>query len=106
LTHVEPYFHPDDRPIAEKEIHGTGAASGNMTPKFLIVRPDGAVRIIKATSCTIRSQTGVALRMTGTNIDITDRRQAELELETTSRNHLEKLVEERTQALADARESG
>jgi len=95
-------LHPDDRPIAEKEIQAVLRGEREYDAEFRIVRPDGAVRIIKATSRTIRSQTGVALRMIGTNIDITDRRLAEQELEQ-HRNHLEKLVEERTQALADAR---
>ncbi|MBK8801887.1 MAG: PAS domain-containing protein [Fibrobacteres bacterium] len=41
--------------------------------EFRIVRPDGAIRILKAQSQTQRDADGKALRMIGVNIDITDR---------------------------------
>jgi PAS domain S-box-containing protein len=73
-------LHPDDRQFAEGEIQAALRGEREYAPEFRIVRPDGAIRIIKADSKTIRDSSGKALRMIGTNIDITQRRQAAEEL--------------------------
>jgi len=70
-------LHPDDRQFTEGEIQAALRGEREYAPEFRIVRPDGVVRVIKATSQTIRDQDGKALRMIGTNIDITERKQAE-----------------------------
>lgn len=96
-------LHPDDRPYTEGEIQAALRGEREYAPEFRIIRPDGTVRIIKATSQTIRSEDGKALRMIGTNIDITERKQAEEEILKLNTD-LEQKVAARTAELADANE--
>ena len=70
-------LHPEDRAYAEGEIQAALRGERNYEPEFRIVRPDGTVRIIKAESKTIRDKNGKAVRMVGTNIDITERKRME-----------------------------
>jgi PAS domain S-box-containing protein len=74
-------LHPDDRQFTEGEIQAALRGEREYAPEFRIVRPDGAVRIIQAVSQTFRDQNGKAVRMIGTNTDITERKQAEQERE-------------------------
>jgi len=94
-------LHPDDRQFTETEIQAALHGEREYAPEFRIVRPDGAVRVIKATSQTIRDQDGKALRMIGTNIDITERKQAEIEILKLNAE-LEEKVAKRTEELAVA----
>jgi PAS domain S-box-containing protein len=73
-------LHPDDRQFTEGEIQAALRGEREYAPEFRVVRPDGTVRVMKATSQTIRDQDGRPLRMIGTNIDITERKQTENEL--------------------------
>ncbi len=73
-------LHPDDRRFTADEIQAALRGEREYAPEFRIVRPDGTIRIIKAVSKTIRDSKGKALRMVGTNIDITEQREAEAEL--------------------------
>jgi diguanylate cyclase (GGDEF)-like protein/PAS domain S-box-containing protein len=94
-------LHPDDRQFTESEIQAALRGEREYAPEFRIVRPDGAIRVLKATSQTIRDQDGKALRMIGTNIDITERKRAEEEILELNAD-LEKKVVERTAELATA----
>ncbi|MBC7877081.1 MAG: diguanylate cyclase [Anaerolineales bacterium] len=94
-------LHPDDRQFTDGEIQAALHGEREYAPEFRILRPDGIVRVIKATSQTIRDQDGKALRMIGTNIDITERKQAEEEIIKLNTN-LEMKVAERTDELAAA----
>jgi PAS domain S-box-containing protein len=96
-------LHPDDRKYAEAEIQAALRGEREYAPEFRIVRPDGTDRVIKATSQTMRDQDGKALRMIGTNIDITERKQADRQLKEYS-EHLAEMVEERTNDLRQAQE--
>ncbi len=69
--------HPDDLQYAENEIQAALRGEREYAPEFRIVRPDGGVRIIKASSITTYDANGQALRMVGTNIDITERKHLE-----------------------------
>jgi PAS domain S-box-containing protein len=73
-------YHPDDRPAAErvwKELR-EGKNSGRFQAR--IVRPGGAIRWVEAGGEATRDSEGRILRMFGTVLDITDRRQVEDEL--------------------------
>lgn len=69
--------HPDDRTHINGEIQAALRGEREYAAEFRIVRSDGTVRIISAASQTIRDQDGTALRMIGTNIDITEHKLAE-----------------------------
>ena len=70
-------LHPDDRQLAEDEIQAALRGEREYGQEFRIVQPDGTVRILLAASQTIRDKDGNALRMIGTNIDITERKRVE-----------------------------
>ncbi|MDD2899749.1 MAG: PocR ligand-binding domain-containing protein [Desulfuromonadaceae bacterium] len=72
-------LHPEDRPYAETEIQAALRGEREYTPEFRIIRPDGTVRCMKASSQTFFDDNGKPLRMIGTNIDITDQKIAEEE---------------------------
>ncbi len=70
-------LHPEDKHFVEKEIQAAFRGEKEYAPEFRIVRPDGKVRIIKASSQTLRDKNNKPLRMIGTNIDITGNKQIE-----------------------------
>jgi diguanylate cyclase (GGDEF)-like protein/PAS domain S-box-containing protein len=96
-------LHPDDRQFTDGEIQAALRGEREYAPEFRIVRPDGVVRVMKATSQTIRNQAGKALRMIGTNIDITERKRAEIEILELNAE-LEEKIRRRTAELAEANE--
>jgi PAS domain S-box-containing protein len=86
----EPYtawinaLHADDRDRCVREVESALRGETELDTEFRIVRPDGEVRYVKATARTLRAADGSAVRMTGVNIDVTERRRAELGLLETS----------------------
>ena len=78
-------LHPDDRGRSDAEVASALRGEKEFDTEFRIVRPDGEIRYLKASARTLRAAHGGALRMTGVNIDVTERRRAELKhLETSS----------------------
>ncbi|MEI8234165.1 MAG: response regulator [Verrucomicrobiota bacterium] len=73
-------LHPEDRQVAVEDTKAALRGEREYAPEFRIVRPGGAVRFIQATARIIRDQSGKALRMVGTNIDITERKLGEEKL--------------------------
>ena len=92
-------LHPDDRPFTEGEIQAALTGEREYAPEFRIIRPDGTIRYIKAVGTTFRDAGGKALRMLGTNVDITERKLTEQELNG-HRQHLAELVDTRTKELS------
>ena len=88
-------IHPDDKAHTDGEIQAALCGEREYAPEFRIIRTDGTLRFIKADSKTTRNQEGKPMRMIGTNIDITVRKQAEEEIKTLNRE-LEQRVIERT----------
>ncbi len=80
-------IHPADRAYAEGEIQAALRGEHEYAPEFRIVRPDGSIRYLKAESKTIYDRDGKPLRMIGTNIDITERKQAEEALRKSEAEH-------------------
>jgi len=70
-------IHPEDKERTEGEIQAALRGEREYAPEFRIIRPDGTIRYIKADSQTFLDEKGKPLRMIGTNIDITERKQAE-----------------------------
>ncbi len=87
---AEPYslwvqcLHPEDRVRVEGQLGRALRGEGDYDPEFRIRRPDGETRHIKANARVIRDAAGAPLRLTGVNIDITERKRAELALVQTS----------------------
>lgn len=93
-------LHPDDRQHAEGEIHAALLGERDFSAEFRIVRPDGGIRHIRAAASTFRDPQGNPLRMIGTNIDITELKQAEEGLLLLNET-LEQQVNEQTQQNID-----
>lgn len=72
-------LHPEDRQRAKAEIQVALRGEREYTPEFRIIRPDGAVRFIKAASQIFYDKNGTPLRMIGANLDITERKKGEEE---------------------------
>lgn len=96
--------HPDDKAYTDGEIQAALRGEREYAPEFRIVRPDGSIHYIKADSQTFKDQDGKPLRMIGTNIDITARKQAEAELRH-YKDELEETVQRRTAELLLARDA-
>ena len=71
--------HPDDAKTTEDATQAALRGEKEYAPEFRIVWPDGSVHYIQAAARTIRDKNGKPLRMIGTNIDITERKQLEVE---------------------------
>ncbi|MBC7779968.1 MAG: PAS domain S-box protein [Proteobacteria bacterium] len=86
----EPYalwasrVHPDDRGRVEDLLGAALRGECDFDPEFRIVWPDGQVRHLKANARVLHDRAGAVSRMTGVNIDITERKRAELDLQETS----------------------
>ena len=74
-------LHPDDKLRAEREVQRAVEGLGEFRTAFRIVRPDGAVRHIKALARTRKGDDGRVRGMVGVNRDITVLKEAERELE-------------------------
>jgi len=83
---LEPYevwstsLHPDDRERCERQLVQAREGKREFDMEFRIVRPDGEVRHLRASARVGRDAAGNAVRMTGVNLDITDRKKMDLEL--------------------------
>ncbi|MEI7430034.1 MAG: response regulator [Betaproteobacteria bacterium] len=96
------HLHPDDRSLVDNDLQAALRGEREYAPEFRIIWPDGSIHHIKANSQTFFDENGKPLRMVGTNIDVTERRQTEAEL-VRYRDHLEELVTARTLELAQAK---
>jgi PAS domain S-box-containing protein len=94
-------IHPEDKAHTDGEIQVALRGEREYAPEFRIIRTDGTIRHIKAVSRTTRDQEGKPLRMIGTNIDITELKQAEMSIRMLNQE-LEQRVAERTAQLETA----
>jgi signal transduction histidine kinase len=95
------YVHPDDAQMANDTIQAALRGENEYRAEFRIIWPDSSVRFIQAASKTFRDPNGTPLRMIGTNIDITERKQVEEEIRQLNKE-LEQRVSERTAQLESA----
>jgi two-component system sensor histidine kinase UhpB len=101
----EDYFeavHPDDREKVMRVREAAFAGTGSGDVEYRVVWPDGSVHLIFAKATVIRDESGRAIRVFGTNADITERRRAEDELARRARQ-LESLSRKLIQAQEDER---
>ena len=76
----ETAVHPEDKEAGKRAIQLAISGEKEFDTEFRVVWPNGEVRYIKAFAITHRDENGIALRMIGTNWDITDKKIAETKL--------------------------
>ncbi len=74
--------HPADRPRVQGIIEDAFQNANEFEFEHRIIRPDDVVRTLQAKGSVIRQADGSPVRMVGTGMDITDRKQIEDELQT------------------------
>ena len=70
-------LHPDDMVRGDQEIQMAISGKKDFNTEFRVLWPDGTVRYIRALAIVQRDGTGKALRMIGTNWDITNQKNTE-----------------------------
>ncbi|OKH28112.1 response regulator [Chroogloeocystis siderophila] len=73
--------HPEDRQVLEQIINTAIAQQTDYNVEFRVVWADGSIHWIAARGQVYYDETDTAIRMTGINMDITDRKHAEAELQ-------------------------
>jgi PAS domain S-box-containing protein len=94
-------IHPDDRPAMETLCERAPREAGTLASEVRVVWPDGSLRVLELHAQVIRDRNGQPIRMTGINVDITERKHAAEEVIRLNRE-LEQRVLERTAELAAA----
>jgi len=93
--------HQDDVAQADADVLAALRGEKDFETEFRVVWPDGTIRHIQGIAAVHRDDDGEPLRMIGVNWDITEQKEAQLELQA-HRDHLAVLVEERTAALQES----
>jgi signal transduction histidine kinase len=93
--------HPDDKAHIGKEMSMALKGEKKYSVDFRIFWDDLSIRHIRATGIIEKDESGNAIRMIGLNWDITERKNAEIEIKDLNEN-LEKRIKERTAELNDA----
>ncbi|WP_442509843.1 CHASE domain-containing protein [Novipirellula sp. SH528] len=78
-------LHPDDRDACGAAFQAALAGESTFDCEFRIIRPNGVVRHISAKAVVFFDAAGRPVRMLGANSDITERKNAACELESTRR---------------------
>jgi diguanylate cyclase (GGDEF)-like protein/PAS domain S-box-containing protein len=73
-------LHPDDLQRAEEEFNAALRGEKEFNTEFRVVWPDGSIHHLRALALVKRDAAGNALRMVGTNWEITDQKHAEARL--------------------------
>ena len=97
------YIHPDDHEKVTAAV--TASVENSEIPykvEHRVIHPGGQERIVKEQGQVYRNKEGVPIRMIGTVLDVTENKHAEEELKK-YREHLEELVQQRTEDMELAR---
>jgi PAS domain S-box-containing protein len=94
-------IHPEDREVVRRNFADAIASRQNFAQDSRTVRPDGSIRWHAARSRLICNDAGKPIRMVGTSQDITERKEAEIEVRRLNAD-LEQRVIKRTSQLASA----
>jgi PAS domain S-box-containing protein len=73
--------HPDDAPVANQLIEESIKTGEDFVTEFRVVWPNNQERWVSAHGRVIKDESGRSIRMIGTNVDITSRKQLALERE-------------------------
>jgi PAS domain S-box-containing protein len=73
-------LHPDDRSALQHTVAQAMLHGGSYKTEFRIVHPNGSVRYVEARGEAVRNEQGQIEQLIGTNLDITERQQAEAAL--------------------------
>lgn len=90
--------HPQDREAANGAIQSALSGEKEFDVEFRVAWPNGEARTLKGNASVFRDAEGKAVRMIGTNWDITESREHAREL-ARYRDHLEERIQERTAEL-------
>lgn len=74
-------LHPEDRETTRQAISHVAESGGDFQAEFRVIRPDTVIRWIAARGQIERDSNGKPLRLRGVSMDITERKQAETELQ-------------------------
>ncbi|MFZ7111330.1 MAG: PAS domain-containing sensor histidine kinase [Desulfatiglandales bacterium] len=88
------YIHHEDIDRVRKHLSQSLLESSKFTEEFRVVREDGEIRWLGASARLQRDEKGRPVRMSGINMDITDKKKMEASLRR-SQKDLEQLVQER-----------
>lgn len=105
---IEQYLariHPDDRDRLAITVREALASGGRFEVDHRVVHPDGSVHFLHGRGGTVLDGAGRALRMTGTVLDITARKQAE-DASREANEHLRTLIDHSPQAIISLDEHG
>jgi PAS domain S-box-containing protein len=75
------YIHPDDRELVVKTVGRVIETKGQADVEYRVVRDDGQERVIWLRGRAFADATGRVVRLVGTGIDMTERKQAEKSLQ-------------------------
>jgi len=89
-------LHPDDRARVERVVADGLAQRRPVEYEFRIVRPDGAIRHLLGRNVVVADAAGTPVRLTGTSLDITERKAAEENLQILLRELQTALAEVKT----------
>jgi PAS domain S-box-containing protein len=73
--------HPEDLPMVEASLANAIRGKTQDFVDFRIVRPDGSIRYLTASEGAVLDDHGNVVRMVGTSVDITERKQMEAQIE-------------------------
>jgi PAS domain S-box-containing protein len=96
--------HAQDRAAVQEAVRQALEGDATFEMEMRLVRADGQLRWVLGRAQVVRDEHGRALRMVGVNLDITDSKHAEIQLQTLNAT-LEQRVRERTAELAAARDA-
>lgn len=81
------FIHPDDRKKVQTSISRALKSGRGFNHEERILRPDGTIRHLHSSGEVIRDEHGVAIRMLGVCLDVTERKQAETALRESEQNY-------------------
>lgn len=98
-------IHPDDRDRVLGKVKQALKTGENYKDEFRIILPDGTIRWLTSIGQIVYDETGRPVRMTGLDLDITDRKQVELAL-LNERNFISAILETANALIAVLDEQG
>lgn len=79
------HVHPEDLHLVEAAARGAIEEKTQKSLEFRIIRPDGAVRYISTVEGPVLDELGNVVRLVGTAVDITERKEIEAQIEAAAR---------------------